>query len=139
MMAAEQAVRARALALLRADAALGARVHGVFDGTPPRATPPYVAVEEAEGQDWGVKDRAGREVRLTLALVGVGPVDVDGAAARIEALVPMLRGAAGDWTIAGARVVRTRFAFVRDNGRGQARGESGWRHIWVVRCRCLAG
>lgn len=128
MSGAEQAVRAKALALLAGDAALAALVHGVFDGIPARVSAPYVAVGAAEGADWGTKDRAGREVRLTLTLAGVGaPVD-DGAAGRIEAVVAGLRGAAGDWSVASARAVRTRFAFLR---------EGGWRHELVVRCRCL--
>lgn len=128
MSGAEAAVRARALAVLAGDAALAGLVHGVFDGVPVRASAPYVGVGGAEGSDWGTKDAAGREVRVTLALVGVGEAVGDAAAGRIEALVPGLRGEAGDWRIVGARVVRTRFAFGKDGG---------WRHEIVVRCRCL--
>ena len=51
-------------------------------------------------------------------------------AARIETAASALRGATDGWTIAGVRVVRTRFAFTR---------EGGWRHEIVVRCRCLEG
>lgn len=133
MTSAEGAVRARTIELLERDDALAAMVHGIFDGTPPRASAPYVAVGPADGVDWGTKDRAGREVRLTLALVGVGSA-IDGvgggAAARIEAVVTALRGPAGAWSVVGARTIRTRFAFTRDGG---------WRHEVVVRCRCLAG
>ncbi|WP_439568713.1 tail completion protein gp17 [Sphingopyxis sp.] len=129
MSGAEQAVRAKALALLAGDAMLAAQVHGVFDGTPVRVSAPYVAVGAAEGADWGTKDRAGREVRLTLALVGVGGAVDDDAAGRIEALVAGLRGAAGGWSVVSTRMVRTRFGFMR---------EGGWRHELVVRCRCLA-
>ena len=129
MSGAEQAVRAKALALLADDAELAALVHGVFDGTPARVSAPYVSVGTAEGVDWGTKDRAGREVRLTVALVGVGSAVDDVAAGRIEAVVAGLRGAAGGWSVVSARVVRTRFGFVRDGG---------WRHEVVVRCRCLA-
>lgn len=130
MSGAEQAVRARTLAVLKADAALAELVHGVFDGVPPRASTPYVSVGTAEGSDWGTKDRAGREVRLSLTLHGQGAGVEDGAAGRIEGLVSGLRGAGEGWVIVGARVVRTRFAFAR---------EGGWRHEMVVRCRCLAG
>ncbi len=128
MSGAEQAVRAKALALLGGDAVLAALVHGVFDGTPARVSAPYVSVGVAEGVDWGTKDRAGREVRLTLALVGVGGAVDDVAAGRIDAVVAGLRGVAGDWSVVSARVVRTRFGFLRDGG---------WRHEVVVRCRCL--
>lgn len=130
MSAAEQAVRARALTLLAADTALAGLVHGVFDGTPPRVSAPYVSVGAAEGVDWGTKDRAGREVRLTLALVGAGGAVDDVAAARMDAVAAELRGAADGWSVVSARVMRTRFGFLR---------EGGWRHEVVVRCRCLAG
>lgn len=129
MSGAEQAVRARALALLEGDAELAGLVHSIFDGTPPRANAPYVSVGAADGGDWGTKDRAGREVRLTLSLVGVGESLRDQAAARIEAAAAVMRGAAGAWHIVGARILRTRFAFARD---------SGWRHDVIIRCRCLA-
>ncbi|AJA07520.1 hypothetical protein SKP52_02955 [Sphingopyxis fribergensis] len=129
MSGAEGALRARALELLARDDALAGIVHGIFDGTPPRASAPYVSVGAAEGVDWGTKDRPGREVRLTLTLVGVGSVADDRAAARVEAVVAALRGPAGAWSVVGARTMRTRFTFVRDGG---------WRHEVVVRCRCLA-
>ena len=128
MMGAEGAVRARAIELLARDDALAAMVHGIFDGTPPRATAPYVAVGTADGVDWGTKDRAGREIRLTLTLVGVGGGVDDRAAARIEAIVAKLRGAADGWAVVGVRTIRTRFTFAR---------EGGWRHEMIVRCRCL--
>lgn len=129
MTSAEGSVRARALDLLARDDALAAIVHGVFDGTPPRASAPYVMVGGAEGRDWGTKDRAGREVRLALVLVGVGGATGDGAAGCIERVVAAMRGAADAWTIVGARTIRTRFTFAR---------EGGWRHEIIVRCRCLA-
>lgn len=128
MTGAEQAVRGRALTLLAADGALAGLVHGVFDGVPARASAPYVSVGTAEGVDWGTKDRAGREVRLTLTLTGVGSAIDDRAAARIAAVAPLMRGAVNGWLVVGARVIRTRFAFVRDGG---------WRHETIVRCRCL--
>lgn len=129
MTSVEGAVRARAIDLLARDDALAAMVHGIFDGTPPRASAPYVAVGTADGVDWGTKDRAGREIRLTLALVGVGSAVDNQAAARIEAVVTGLRGPAGAWSVVGARTIRTRLTFARDGG---------WRHEIIVRCRCLA-
>jgi hypothetical protein len=129
MTSAESALRARALELLANDAVLAGLVHGIFDGTPPRASAPYVTVGTAEGSDWGTKDRAGREIRLALTLVGVGSPGDDEAAARIDAVAHALRGPAGVWTVVGARTIRTRFTFARDGG---------WRREMVVRCRCLA-
>ena len=129
MISAEQAVRAKALAQLAADGELAGLVHGVFDGVPPRASAPYVSVGAAEGVDWGTKDRAGREVRVTLTLAGVGSSLDDRAAGRIAVIVPAMRGPADGWSIVSARMIRTRFAFVRDGG---------WRHEIILRCRCLA-
>lgn len=129
MIAAEQAVRDRALQWLSDDAVLTGLVHQIFDGLPPRATPPYVVVAAAEGSDWGTKDRAGREVRLTLVLVGAG-ASIDAiAAARIDAAAAGLRGTADGWTMAGARIMRTRLTPPRDGG---------WRYEAVLRCRCLS-
>lgn len=130
MIGAEQAVRARALALLMQDEALAEHVHAVFDGPPPRASMPWVAVGAAEGSDWGTKDRPGREVRVTLVLAGAGSAPGDRAAACVERVVEGLRGRAEGWSVVGARVVRTRFAFAQGGG---------WRHEMVVRCRCLRG
>ena len=129
MTNAEQAVRGKALALLTADGELAGLVHGIFDGVPARASAPYVSVGAAEGGDWGTKDRAGREVRLTLVLAGVGGSLDDRAAPRVAAVATAMRGAADDWSIVGARVIRTRFAFLRDGG---------WRYDMILRCRCLA-
>ena len=130
MSSAEQAVRARALALLSNDEELAGLVHGIFDGIPPRVSAPYVSVGAADGADWGTKDRAGREVRLTLALIGAESAADDRAVKRVEMAVAGLRGVAGDWSVVGARAVRTRFT---------SRREGGWRHEIVVRCRCLEG
>ncbi|SEH17403.1 Protein of unknown function [Sphingopyxis sp. YR583] len=123
------ALRGRALELLANDDALTGMVHGIFDGTPPRASAPYVTIGATEGSDWGTKDRAGREIRLTLTLIGIGSAADDKAAGRVEAVVASLRGPAGAWTVVGARTIRTRFSFARDGG---------WRHEIIVRCRCLA-
>lgn len=130
MRTAEQAVRAQAIALLAGDAGLAGRVHGVFDGYPPRATAPYIAVGAAEGSDWGTKDRPGREIRLTITLHGAGESRADEAAAGIEQAASALRGPADGWTIVSARVVRTRLVPIR---------EGGWRHEAIIRCRCLSG
>ncbi|HKX89126.1 MAG TPA: DUF3168 domain-containing protein [Sphingopyxis sp.] len=129
MTGAEGALRARAVELLGRDEVLAGMVHGIFDGTPPRATAPYVAVGAADGVDWGTKDRAGREVRLTLTLFGAGRATDDKAIGRVEAVAAAMRGPAGTWSVVGARVIRTRLTFAR---------ESGWRHEIWVRCRCLA-
>lgn len=129
-MTAEQAVRARALAVLAGDSDLAGRVHGIFDGAARRASAPYVVVGAAESVDWGTKDQPGREVRLTVTLVGVDPGGPGDAGARIGALAPMLRGGGEGWTIAAVRTLRSRFSLRR---------AGGWQQDMIVRCRCLAG
>ena len=128
-MIAEQAVRARLVALLAADGPLAGLVHGIFDYPPRRAAMPHVAVGSAESGDWGTKDRAGREVRLTLLLAGTDPDGPGEAAARIEAMLPSLRGAADGWEVVAVRLMQSRFT---------RRREGGWRQQYALRCRCLA-
>lgn len=126
---AEQAVRGRMLALLAADSILAGLVHGVFDGEPPRATRPFVSIGAAAGSDWGTKDRAGREVRLMVMLIGVGePGDGAAAMARVEAALPAMRGTVDGWEIVAARIVASRLMRSKDGG---------WRHQIEIRCRCL--
>lgn len=128
-LGAEAAVRAYALALLQSDIALSGLVQGIFDGEPLRATAPFVTIGDAEGSDWGTKDRVGREIRLSILLNGVGDSLNGAAAARIESQLNLLRGMADGWDIVSARIVRVRFAHSKNGG---------WRQSWVVRCRCLA-
>jgi len=65
----EAVVRGRLIAALRADAALGAAINGVFEPGEPGLTPPYAIAGPVGAGDWGTKDCAGRELTLTLSAV----------------------------------------------------------------------
>ena len=110
-MSAEVAVRAAVIEALRGDAALMAAVHAVHDGEPARAAAPHAHVGECLGADWGGKDVAGRELRLTIGLT-VADETPARLAAMIARIDPAL-GAAGvreGWRIVSARLLRSRVA-----------------------------
>ncbi|WP_145200404.1 DUF3168 domain-containing protein [Sphingobium sp. B2] len=110
-MSAEVAVRAAVIDALRADTLLMDGLNGLFDGDPVRASQPYGVVGECIGADWGGKDVAGRELRLTIGLHDGGetPARLAGMIARID---PVLAGVAvrEGWRIVTARLVRSRVA-----------------------------
>jgi hypothetical protein len=89
-----------------------AGLNRVEPGASVRATPPYAEIGPVEARDWGTKDAAGREVRLT--------VTVRDAAERAERL-HVLSGAVQDavaamprdlsgWRVASLVFVRSRVA-----------------------------
>jgi Protein of unknown function (DUF3168) len=56
------------VAALEAHPVLMAELSGIYDGPPPRAAFPYVAIGDAFVTDWSTKTGAGREIRLPLTL-----------------------------------------------------------------------
>lgn len=131
-MSAEVAVRAAVIAALRADGALMAAINGLYDGDPIRASAPYGHVGDCIGSDWGGKDVAGRELRLTIGLQAVDetPARLGAMIARIDpaiALAPVLDG----WRIVTARLIRSRVA------RSGARPADGWRAVIDYRIRAV--
>lgn len=126
-MSAGGAVAARLAAMLEADAELLRKVNGVYDQPTPRASPPLIEIGAVVTSDWGTKDRAGRELRIEVRHIAM--VRDDGVVAeRIMAVVPMLRGIAGDWEIVAARLMRTRGSHDR---------QGRWEQSFEVRVRCL--
>ena len=67
-MNADADIRAALVSLLQGDAALNAQVNRVYDGEPAKATPPMLVVGDVLGSDWATKDKAGRELRLSLTV-----------------------------------------------------------------------
>ncbi len=131
-MSGEFAARARLLAALRADRAVLRLVHGVHDGEPVRAAPPWLAVGSATSEDWGTKDRPGREARVSLTLAAQQDDPPDAAAAAVEALVAALPAqpqTGGAHELVAARVIRTRLSRT---------GSGEWRMVWDIRLRLLA-
>lgn len=62
------ALQTAVLAALEAHPVLSAELTGIYDGPPPRATFPYVAMGDALVTDWSTKTASGREIRLPLTL-----------------------------------------------------------------------
>ncbi|RRQ51671.1 DUF3168 domain-containing protein [Sphingorhabdus wooponensis] len=68
MSDAVQAVQAAAVAALSAHPVLAAQLSGIYDGPPPRAAFPYLAVTDGLVSDWSTKTQQGREVRLAFTI-----------------------------------------------------------------------
>ncbi len=62
------AVQAAAVAAVEAHSQLSGVLTGIYDGPPPRAPYPYVAVSDGTVSDWSTKTAAGREIRLVLTV-----------------------------------------------------------------------
>lgn len=114
MSDAVQAVQAAAVAALSAHPVLAAQLTGIYDGPPPRAAFPYVAVTDGVTSDWSTKTQKGREIRLAFTVWDDGE-----AATRLadlmghvdDALLAIPRDLSG-WRI--ATVVFLRSMIVRD-------------------------
>ena len=68
MSDAVHALQAAAVAALSAHPVLAAQLTGIYDGPPPRADFPYVAVTDGLVSDWGTKTQQGREIRLAFTV-----------------------------------------------------------------------
>lgn len=68
MNSAMHTVQAAAVAALTAHPVLANALTGVYDGPPPRAAFPYVAINDGIASDWSTKTDAGREIRLALTV-----------------------------------------------------------------------
>ena len=68
MSDAVQALQAAAVAALSAHPLLAAQLTGIYDGPPPRAAFPYVAVADGLVSDWSTKTQKGREIRLAFTV-----------------------------------------------------------------------
>jgi hypothetical protein len=62
------ALQAAAVAALGAHPALMTMLSGVYDGPPPRAAFPYIAIGDGLSSDWSTKTATGREIRLALTV-----------------------------------------------------------------------
>ena len=68
MNSAMHTLQAAAVAALTAHPVLANALTGVYDGPPPRAAFPYVAINDGIASDWSTKTDAGREIRLALTV-----------------------------------------------------------------------
>ncbi len=68
MSDAVQAVQAATIAALQSHPVLSTELTGLYDGPPPRAAFPYVAIADGLVSDWSTKSAEGREIRLALTV-----------------------------------------------------------------------
>ncbi|MGX7951417.1 tail completion protein gp17 [Tsuneonella sp. HG249] len=127
----ENALRAALLEWLRAAPAPLDRLTAIEEETPPRATPPWLAIAASASADWSTKDRIGREVRIALELRGRGD-DVLADAALVGAIdrrVGALPRAQDGFEIASILFLRART---------ERRGNAARATLLEYRFRCLA-
>lgn len=126
-MSAAAVAKARIAELFGDDRSLRAVVHSIETTPQPRASLPRIEIGAVAETDWGTKDRAGSELIVTLRHFAA-VADNGQVAARVRALVPMLRGAAGGWEVVSARLNRARSEFDR---------QGRWEQRFELRLRCL--
>jgi hypothetical protein len=68
MSDAVQVLQAAAIAALSAHPVLATQLSGIYDGPPPRAAFPYVAITDGLTSDWSTKTTTGREIRLAFTV-----------------------------------------------------------------------
>ncbi|NRD88312.1 DUF3168 domain-containing protein [Sphingopyxis sp. BSNA05] len=68
MSSALEAVQQQLVTQLMAHPSLSGLVSGIFDGPPPRAAFPYIALATGASLDWSHKGGAGRELSLALTV-----------------------------------------------------------------------
>jgi hypothetical protein len=84
---------------------------GVFDGPPPRAAYPYVALDATTESDWSHKSGVGREVMVAITIWDDEPVRLHSLADWVEAAMGSL-GPVDGWQLVTMQLVRRRV--VRD-------------------------
>ncbi len=107
------------LAALRADAAFGGMLNGVFEGPAVQATAPYAELGELLATDWGAKALAGIELRPAIIIRdrAEGPARLHALAAAADAVMAAIPAALGTpeggaWQIASLALLRSRI--IRD-------------------------
>ena len=68
MSGAVEAVQQQLVTQLNAHPLLTGQISGIFDGPPPRAVYPYIALATGASLDWSHKGGVGRELSLTLTV-----------------------------------------------------------------------
>lgn len=109
MSDAVQVLQAAMVSALAAHPVLRDILMGVYDGPPPRAAFPYIAINDGLTTDWSTKTAIGREVRLALTVWDDGeePTRLASLMGHTEdALAALARDLPG-WRIAGLVFVRS--------------------------------
>lgn len=110
-MTAREALQQALVGALRGAEAVGGVVTMIHDCPPVRAARPYVLVDEPVLVDWGTKDLAGREGRVSILAYDLGerPARLRRLAGAIDdAVADMPRELGGGWRTASLVLVRSR-------------------------------
>lgn len=118
-MSGARQVRGALHAVLSGDAALAALVQQVSDGSPPKASAPWLQLDEAQATGWGARGVDGLTLRqpVRLTMRGDDPARLDAIIARVEACLADMTDDVGDWRITDLRCERVRIV----------RGRADWR------------
>lgn len=109
MNSAMHALQAAAVSALAAHPVLADALTGIYDGPPPRAVFPYVAINDGIASDWSTKTGVGREIRLALTVWddGESATRLSNLMSHVEDAVLAIPRDLTDWRIASLVFVRS--------------------------------
>lgn len=107
-------VQAAVVAALSTAPGINGVVSGIFDGPPPRATFPYIAIGDGVVSDWSTKTQVGRELRIAVTVWDDGemPERLHALVAAVETALATLPRDLPGWRVAS--LVFLRSLVVRD-------------------------
>lgn len=109
MNSAMHALQAAAVSALAAHPVLTDVLTGIYDGPPPRAVFPYVAINDGIVSDWSTKNGIGREIRFALTVWddGESATRLSNLMSHVEDAVLAIPRDLPDWRIASLIFVRS--------------------------------
>lgn len=117
---------------LSGDAVLAALVQQVSDGTPLKASAPWLQLGDGIASGWGARGVDGLTLRQPIQIIvrGDDRARVDAVVAQVDAVLAAMPGDVGDWRITNVRFERARIV----------RGRAEWRVTldYAVRAARLA-
>ncbi len=109
MNSAMHALQAAAVSALAAHPVLADALTGIYDGPPPRAVFPYVAINDGIVSDWSTKTGVGREIRFAITVWddGESATRLSNLMSHVEDAVLAIPRDLPDWRIASLVFVRS--------------------------------
>lgn len=109
MSDAVRVVQAALVTALQAHPALADGLSGIYDGPPPRAAFPYVAIGDGLVSDWSTKTATGRELRVALTVWDDGeePARLQDLMGHVEDAVAALPRDLTGWRVASIVFLRS--------------------------------
>ena len=111
-MSAVETLQEAVVAALEANAFIADTVSGIYDGPPPRAPYPYIAIGGGVATDWSTKSARGREVHVALTIWDDGevPARLHALVAAVEEAFETLPRNLSGWHVAGVTFLRSLIA-----------------------------